>query len=227
VASGITVTSGATEGTFDLMGHEAGTLNLTVLVSDGCSIVTEDVTVAVEEAPPTDGDHGGDCLTGDTCNSDLVCWDGRCLTERLEVVNIRKVYGYDGDLRVGLDPNAAAPTLLHTLYGPFGYAALDPAPGAIRRWRLKGLYWDENCGNATLQLTFALGGNVDPVFTMPRVAGGWGDDTADAYSDWFQFGDGSAEATDKSHGSLYADVLGTCWAEVVELSLYAYDIYYE
>uniref|UniRef100_A0A7S4N249 Apple domain-containing protein n=1 Tax=Odontella aurita TaxID=265563 RepID=A0A7S4N249_9STRA len=94
--------------------------------------------------------------------------------------------------------------LLARPYGPFGYAAADPAPGLVRKWRIYANHWDENSGGTTnLQIKFNLNtGDVDPVFTLPRVAGEWGW-RADGYSDWFQFGHGTAEETNKNHGDAY------------------------
>ncbi|CAB9498875.1 expressed unknown protein [Seminavis robusta] len=107
-------------------------------------------------------------------------------------------------------------------YSPFGIAAPDPQGGAVRKWRIYSIHWDENAGgDVNLQIKFDLTG--DPIFTLPRIAGGWGW-RGEGYSDYYQFGSGAANETDKSHAKAYVQLKSTSpynnhgtvhWAEMV------------
>ena len=145
-------------------------------------------------------------------------------------VHRRPFFG-PGDDAVTVSRNDADWKLLAQPFGPFGYAAVDPAPGETRKWRIYAIYWDENAGgksNVQIKFDMPAADREDPVFTLPRVAGGWGW-RADGYSDWYQFGTGTAAETDKSHAKAYVQLDSTApynnhgrihWAEMV-----AYDCY--
>ena len=145
--------------------------------------------------------------------SDLACTE----------IHRRPIFGFGNDDPVNVSRDGGWVQLTKP-YGPFGYEAEDPAPRYVRKWRIYSVYWDENSGGSTnVQIKFELPGPVDPVFTLPRIAGGYGW-RADGYSDWFQFGSGLAQDTDKGHGVAYVRLDSTApynnngnvqWVEIV------------
>lgn len=87
---------------------------------------------------------------------------------------------------------------------PFGVFP-DPAPGHQRRYRLKTVHFDENAaGDNHVKVKFEMfSGKTVPVFTLPCCKSGDGASNF-RYSDWFMFGSGSGEETDKSHAHCFA-----------------------
>lgn len=85
------------------------------------------------------------------------------------------------------------------MIGAFG-SFPPPAPGTVRRFRLKAVYYDENAGGAcNLLVRFTLP-RGDVTFTLPQVASAQGASNW-RYSDWHMFGDGSAGAIDGGYGA--------------------------
>jgi hypothetical protein len=110
--------------------------------------------------------------------------------------------------------------------GPFGYLFSDPSTASIRKFRLKAIYYDEDCGGAShLEVRFNVPGT--PTFKLPTVGSGRGA-KACWYSDWFMFGDGSSQQIVKAHGSCEARFVSTAvynnHAAIYQLILEAHDL---
>ena len=146
-------------------------------------------------------------------------------TTNCKVVHRRPIFGFGGDASVTVDRNGDWKELA-AVFQPFGYEAPDPLDGAVRQWRMYAVHWDENsAGQTNVQIKFDLpGDDEDPVFTFPRVAGGFGGWRAEGYSNYFQFGTGSAEETNKGHAKAYVRLQSSApfnnngrvdWAEMV------------
>lgn len=123
-------------------------------------------------------------------------------------VHRRPILGISGDTTPVLSRDAGWLEIAK-LYGPFGYAAPEPKVDSIRKWKLYTVHWDENSdGQTNIEVRFDLPGGNAPVFTLPRIAGGWGW-RADGYSNYFQFGSGLARDTNKNHSVVYARLNST------------------
>jgi len=95
----------------------------------------------------------------------------------------RPLFGVPGDqpLTVNRDQDWIK---LTQQYGPFGYANPDPQPDTVRKYKIYAVYWDENSGGKTnVQIKIANGDDV--VFTLPRIAGGWGWKAAHFSTDYY------------------------------------------
>jgi hypothetical protein len=104
-----------------------------------------------------------------------------------------------------------------TMIGAFG-SFPSPAPGTVRRFRLKAVYYDENAGgqcNLLVRFTLPKG---PVIFTLPQVASAQGASNWH-YSDWYtptgdsDQGYGDAEASFRSaapynnHAAIYSLVM--------------------
>lgn len=117
-------------------------------------------------------------------------------------VHRRPIVGISGDSTPVLSRDGGWMEIAR-LYGPFGYGAPEPKASFVRKWKLYTVHWDENsAGGTNIEVRFELPGTT-PVFTLPRIAGGWGW-RADGYSNSFQFGSGSANETNKNHAVVSA-----------------------
>jgi len=128
-------------------------------------------------------------------------------SENCTEVHRRPIVGISGDTTPVLSRDSGWMEIAK-LYGPFGYGAPEPKAAHVRKWKLYTVHWDENSsGQTNIEVRFELP-DTTPVFTLPRIAGGWGW-RADGYSSAFQFGSGLAYETNKNHAVVSARLNST------------------
>lgn len=94
------------------------------------------------------------------------------------------------------------------IISPFGCFP-DPAPGMKRRYRLKGVIYDENIpGTSNVKVQFNLFDGKQVTFTFPQCASAQNASNF-RYSDWYHFGSGSPEEIDRSHAHVTASFATT------------------
>ncbi|CAF1148196.1 unnamed protein product, partial [Didymodactylos carnosus] len=98
--------------------------------------------------------------------------------------------------------NATWKEITSDLLGPFGYTFPDPTVCYIRKFRLRALYYDQNAGGSYYLEVKIDANNSSAIFRLPTIASGGGN--AQAFSDWYQFGQGTAAEINKGHGRLSA-----------------------